>query len=53
MSWYSDGEPFDEWEPIYCKWCTMPGEERTKALCDDCIREHEGRYEEDEDVEVD
>ena len=51
MSWYSDGEPFDEWEPDFCRWCTVPLEAREKWLCDDCIAAHDGRFEEEEDEE--
>ncbi len=39
MSWYSDGERFNEHEPEYCKRCTR--ENLTKGKCDRCFEEHE------------
>ena len=36
MSWYSDGEPFDEWEPEYCKRCTVPNDEVDYYVCKKC-----------------
>lgn len=41
MSWYSDGEPFDEFEPDYCKYCTVPPKERTYEICRECEAEHD------------
>lgn len=41
MSWYSDGEPFDEFEPEYCKWCSVPPKERTYEGCRECEAEHD------------
>lgn len=37
MSWWSDREKFDEYEPDFCKWC--PGG-TSKADCDRCKRDH-------------
>ena len=49
MSWYTDGEPFDEHEPEYCKHCTNSAcEGWTKADCDRCIKMHEEWEDEDE-----
>lgn len=39
MSWYTDGESFDEQEPDFCKGCTIA---ESKEQCDACIRAHEG-----------
>lgn len=47
MSWYTDGEPFDEFEMSFCKGCTVS---QSKAYCDACIRAHlEGDRIEEED----
>lgn len=47
MSWYTDGEPFDEYDMSFCKGCTIS---ESKAQCDACIKAHLGEDEEDEDV---
>lgn len=38
MSWYSDGEPFDEHDPPWCKNCTK--ENPNKERCDRCCEMH-------------
>lgn len=48
MSWLTEKE-IRERDPDFCRWCTMPGEERTKEICDTCIKEHEGIYNEEEE----
>ena len=45
MSWYSDGEPFDEYDPPFCEGCTRGF---TKEECDACVAMHLDA-EEDED----
>lgn len=45
MSWYTDGEPFDEYDMSFCKGCTIS---ESKAQCDACIRAHLGEDEEEE-----
>jgi hypothetical protein len=45
MSWYSDGEAFNEYDPPYCENCDRGF---TKAECDACAERHyemECRYE--------
>lgn len=37
MSWYSDKEPFNEYDPPYCKNCSGGN---SKAECDRCARQH-------------
>lgn len=34
MSWYTDGAPFDEYEPESCKGCTIA---ISKKDCDRCM----------------
>lgn len=34
MSWWSDGEPFDEYDPPYCNGCTS-------LSCENCEYEKE------------
>ena len=49
MSWYSDGEPFNEYDPEYCERvrCTRS---TGKEYCDRCIkRMKEQRESEDEE----
>jgi len=46
MSWYSDGERFNEWDPSYCRHCKR---ETTKELCDRCQRLHEEMEVEEDD----
>lgn len=48
MSWYSDNEPFNEWEQEYCKRCNKGF---SKAECDRCQRRHEGLDDDEEDEE--
>lgn len=45
MSWYSDGEPFDEFEPSYCRYCTRSN--ISYDVCQRCRKEHD--MEENED----
>ena len=44
MSWYSDGEPFDEYDPPYCAGCQKYTNE---SYCCRCRKEHD--VEENED----
>lgn len=47
MSWWSDGEPFDEYDDPYCIWKSkaMLGKcGNSKAECDKCMKDH---YEEE------
>lgn len=37
MSWYSDGEPFNEYDPPYCENCEGGN---SKAECDACAARH-------------
>ena len=46
MSWYTDGEPFDEYEWSFCRGCTIS---ESKAQCDACIKAHLGEDEEEDD----
>ena len=44
MSWYSDGERFNEYESEYCIWkskVTNGKCGRSKAECDRCMKEYE------------
>lgn len=34
MSWYSDREPFDEYDPPYCKNCTRGASYEECAACE-------------------
>ena len=49
MSWYSDGEAFNEYDPPYCENCPYGDEGgASKAECDACAERHyemECRYE--------
>jgi hypothetical protein len=48
MSWYRDGEPFDEWDDPYCIWRNSNGrscDPKSKADCDRCLAR---AYEKDE-----
>ena len=38
MSWYSDGEPFDEYDPPYCEYCSGG---TSYEECQACARRHE------------
>ena len=38
MSWYSDGEPFNEFDPPWCERCTRS--DLTKEKCDRCCERH-------------
>ena len=47
MSWWSDGDRFDEWDPPYCERCTRGF---SKEECDRCVARHrEAEWEEAED----
>lgn len=46
MSWYSDREPFNEYDPPYCKYCTRSN--LTKEKCDKCVERHEQEGDDDE-----
>ena len=46
MSWYSDGDRFNEWDPSYCRYCER---ETTKEQCDRCQRLHEEMEVEEDD----
>lgn len=48
MSWYSDGEVFDEYDPPYCKYCRRTN--LTKAMCDECVKRHEQEAKDDTSV---
>ena len=53
MSWYSDGEPFDEYDPPYCRYCNMS--DVSYEICKRCqkerdIAENEDYYRECEEV---
>lgn len=48
MSWYSDGERFDEYDPPWCKNCEG-GE--SKEQCDKCYERHMEEEEEHDDEE--
>lgn len=39
MSWWSDGEPFDEHDPEWCYGCKRT--DVSKAICDKCCAWHE------------
>ena len=39
MSWYSDREPFDEYDPPYCKYCSIIP---TAEYCRECQKERDG-----------
>lgn len=43
MSWYSDGERFDEYDPPYCRNCKGGN---SKEECDRCQKQHEGKEDE-------
>jgi len=45
MSWYSDGEPFDEWDPPYCSRCSGGN---SYEECKRCQERHEKDVEEEE-----
>ncbi len=47
MSWYSDGEKFDEHDDPYCVWkkCTKGN---SKEECDKCLKRVYAEREEDE-----
>ena len=53
MSWYSDGERFNEWDDPYCVWKNKATGGRcgnSKAECDRCMRLHmEDENEKDND----
>lgn len=45
MSWYSDGEHFDEYDPPYCEHCSGG---TSYEECQACARRHEEDEGEDE-----
>ena len=45
MSWYSDGEPFDEYDPPSCETCSGGN---SYEECEACMRRNEEEEEEDE-----
>ena len=45
MSWYSDGEVFNEYDPPYCKYCKRIN--LTKDKCDRCVQRHEEEVKDD------
>ena len=45
MSWYSDGDPFDEYDPPFCETCSGGN---SYEECEACMRRHEEAEEEDE-----
>jgi len=55
MSWYSDGEPFNEWDDPYCIWKSMANGGKcgnSKEECDRCMRmREEAEVEDDEENE--
>lgn len=44
MSWYSDGEYFDEYDPPYCERCNGG---TSYEECQACVRRHEEDAEDD------
>lgn len=46
MSWHSDRERFDEYDPPYCRRCKGGN---SKEECDRCIRTKEVRYFDEDD----
>ena len=49
MSWYSDGERFDEYDPPYCERCTRGTSYEECRACERMHAEAEAEDEEDED----
>lgn len=50
MSWYSDNEPFDEFDPPYCKNCHSGKGGNSKSECDRCMKWHEEPEEDEEEA---
>lgn len=48
MSWWSDGEKFDEYDPPWCRYCEGGN---SKAQCDACTKRHLNDKEDDDDTE--
>ena len=48
MSWYSDNEPFDEYDPEYCERIKC-NESKGKEYCDNCMKALWLQESEDED----
>ena len=48
MSWYSDKERFNEYDPPYCKNCKRGF---TKKECDRCVADHEKEEKERKEYE--
>lgn len=46
MSWYSDNEPFDEYDPPWCEGCSGGN---SKDQCDKCCKQRLGEGVNDED----
>ena len=46
MSWYSDGEKFNEYDPPWCENCTRGN---SYEECKRCCEMHSEKYSEDED----
>ena len=51
MSWYSDGEHFDEYDPPYCERCRRT--DVSYEVCKRCVRMHNEEHEKDEEEEED
>ena len=49
MSWYSDGERFNEYDPPYCERCRRT--DVSYEVCERCERMHDEAEEEDEEEE--
>lgn len=54
MSWYSDGEKFNEHDDPYCVWKSMANKGKcgnSKAECDACMAAHRKEEEEADECE--
>lgn len=49
MSWYSDGEHFDEYDPPYCERCRRT--DVSYEVCKQCVRMHNEEDEEEDEEE--
>ena len=52
MSWYSDGEKFNEYDDPYCVWKSMANGGKcgnSKEECDRCLKLHYEEQEEEDD----
>lgn len=47
MSWYSDGERFNEYDPSYCERCRRT--DVSYEVCERCERMHDEESEENEE----